>query len=106
MIRALAKIEESIRCRICLGVTRRRFLQRTIQAGTVLAIGCGTARGDGTDTGDSLACEDALAGGERVRILRFDDEYLVRYEERHHQELTRLLRADLAALTLDELFMS
>ncbi len=89
-----------------MGVTRRRFLQRTIQAGTALAIGCGTARGDGTDTGDTLACEDALAGGELVRILRFDDENLVRYEERQQQGWDGLLRADLSALTPYKLFMS
>ena len=89
-----------------MGVTRRRFLQRTIQAGTALAIGGGTARGDGTDTGDTLACEDAIAGGELVRILRFDDENLVRYEERQQQGWDGLLRADLSTLTPDKLFMS
>jgi len=59
--------------------TRRRFLHRTLHAGAALAIGCGSARGDSDEIVES---EDSLAGGELVRILRFEDENRVTYNDR------------------------
>ena len=86
--------------------TRRRFLHRALHAGAVLAIGCGPARGDGTDSDAIVVCKDPLAGGELVRILRFEDENQVNYNERWRQGWNGGLNADLSALTPEHLLMS
>jgi len=81
-----------------MSYTRRRFLHRALRAGAALAIGCGPARGDGS--------EKSLAGGELVRILRFEDENQVVYNERWQYVAGGGLVADLSALTPENLLMS
>ena len=99
------QMEESFKSRPSMGVARRLFLQRTLQAAAALAIGCGTARGDATDPSDTVACEDALAGGKLVRALRFMDEDRVLYDEPQGQGLDGGQIADLSALTQENLLM-
>ena len=115
-------MEDSFGSRLGMGLTRRRFFHSTFHAGAALAIGRGPARSDGTDTGreadvgevsdpdlghalDTVACKDALAGGELVRTLRFEDEDQVRYDERWQQGWNGGLNADLSALTQENLLM-
>ena len=86
-----------------MNYTRRRFLHRTLHAGAALAIGCGPARADDTEI---VACKDPLADGELVRILRFEDENQVVYNERSQHVLGGGLLADLSALTPEKLLMS
>ena len=89
-----------------MSYTRRRFLHRALGAGAALAIGSGPARGDGSDSNDIVESEDSLAGGELVRILRFEDENQVIYNERWQQGWNGGLNADLSALTPENLLMS
>ena len=89
-----------------MGFTRRRFLHRALHAGAALAaIGCGPARGDGTDPDDDVVCKDPLAGGEFIRTLRFEDENQVVYDERWQRVREGGLIADLSALTPENLLM-
>ena len=85
---------------------RRRFLHRTLHAGAALAIGCGSARGDGTDPDEAIVCKDPLAGGELVRTVRFADEDEVTYDQRWQKGWDGGLTADLSALTPNKLLMS
>jgi len=88
-----------------MSYSRRRFLQRTLRASAALAVGYGPARGDGSDSDDIVESEDSLAGGELVRILRFEDENQVVYNERWQQGWNGGLNADLSALTPENLLM-
>ena len=88
-----------------MSYTRRRFLHRALRASAALAVGCGPARGDGSDSDDIVESEDSLAGGELVRILRFEDENQVIYNERWQQGWNGGLNADLSALTPENLLM-
>ncbi len=85
-----------------MSYTRRRFLHRAFGAGAALAIGCGPARGDFDEIVES---KDSLAGGELVRILRFEDENQVVYNERWQYVSGGGLVADLSALTPENLLM-
>ncbi len=85
-----------------MSYTRRRFLHRALRAGAVLTLGCGPARGDGSDIVES---DDSLAGGELIRILRFEDEDQVAYDERWQRGWDGGLTADLSALTPENLLM-
>ena len=90
-----------------MSYTRRRFLQRTLQASAAFAtIGLKRARGDGSDLGNNAVCKDPLAGGELVRTLRFEDENHVIYDERWQQGWNGGLNADLSALAPENLLMS
>jgi DMSO/TMAO reductase YedYZ molybdopterin-dependent catalytic subunit len=89
-----------------MSYTRRRFLHRALRASAALAIGCGSARGDGSDSDDIVESEDSLAGGELVRILRFEDENQVVYNEQGQYVSGGGLVADLSALTPENLLMS
>jgi DMSO/TMAO reductase YedYZ molybdopterin-dependent catalytic subunit len=89
-----------------MSYTRRRFLHRALRAGAALTIGCGPARGDGSDSDDILESEDLLAGGELVRILRFEDENQVVYNEQGQYVSGGGLVADLSALTPENILMS
>ncbi len=88
-----------------MAFTRRGFLHRALHAGAALAIGCGPARGDGSDSDDIVESEDSLAGGELVRILRFEDENQVVYNKRWQYVSGGGLVADLSVLTPDNLLM-
>ncbi len=88
-----------------MSYTRRRFLHRALGAGAALAIGCGPARGDGSASNDIVESADSLAGGELVRILRFEDENQVVYNERWQNVSGGGLVADLSALTPENLLM-
>ena len=89
-----------------MSYTRRRFLHRALRASAALAIACGPVRGDGSDSDDIVESEDSLAGGELVRILRFEDENQVVYNERWQYVSGGGLVADLSALKPDELLMT
>ena len=89
-----------------MAFTRRGFLHRALHAGAALAIGCGPARGDGTDPDDTAVCKDPLASGELVRTLRFEDENQVVYDQRWQQGWNGGLNADLSALKPDKLLMT
>ena len=89
-----------------MSYTRRRFLHRAFGAGAALAIGHGPARGDGSESDDIVDSEDSLAGGELVRILRFEDERQVVYNEQWEQVAGGGLVADLSTLTPENLLMS
>ncbi len=89
-----------------MSYTRRRFLHRAFGAGAALAIGHGPARGDGSESDDIVESENSLAGGELVRILRFEDERQVVYNERWEQVAGGGLVADLSTLTPENLLMS
>ena len=89
-----------------MSYTRRRFLQRTLHASAVLAaIGLKRAQGDGSDLSDTAVCKDPLAGGELLRILRFEDEDQVEYDQRWQRGWDGGLNADLSALTPENLLM-
>ncbi len=88
-----------------MSYTRRRFLHRALRASAALAIGCGSARGDGSDSDDIVESENSLAGGELVRILRFEDENQVFYNERGQYVSGGGLLTDLSALTPENLLM-
>ncbi len=88
-----------------MSYTRRRFLHRALRTGAALAIGCGPARGDGSNSDDIVESEDSLPGGELVRILRFEDENQVVYNERWQHVSGGGLIADLSALTAENLLM-
>ena len=85
--------------------TRRRFLHRALRASAALAIGCAPARGDSSNSDDTVESEDSLAGGELVRVLRFEDENQVVYNERWQQGWNGGLNADLSVLTPENLLM-
>ena len=55
-----------------MSYTRRRFLHRALRAGAALAVGCGPVRGDGRDFDNIVESQDTPAGGELVRLLRFE----------------------------------
>ncbi len=89
-----------------MSYTRRRFLQRTLHTSAALAtIGLQRAQGDDSDLGNAAVCKDPLAGGELVRILRFEDENQVEYDQRWQRGWDGGLTADLSALTPDNLLM-
>jgi len=88
-----------------MSYTRRRFLHRALRASAALAVGCGPARGDSSDSDDIVESEDSLTGGELVRILRFEDENDVVYNERWQKGWNGGLNADLSALTRENLLM-
>ncbi len=85
--------------------TRRRFLHRALRASAALAIVCAPARGDSSNSDDTVESEDSLAGGELVRVLRFEDENQVVYNERWQQGWNGGLNADLSVLTPENLLM-
>ncbi len=88
-----------------MSYSRRLFLHRAFRTGAALAIGCGPARGDGSDSDDIVESDDMLAGGELIRILRFEDENQVVYNERWQQGWNGGLNADLSVLTPQNLLM-